>query len=108
MPHPRRPWFRRADGAGTGDWAGGRGVAEGLESLRLPCPGATEAGLAHLAKFRNLRRLDLDGPARLTAAGLAHLGKLSGLEVLNLLNTTLPGPDARAAVAGLPLRDIVL
>jgi hypothetical protein len=65
--------------------------AAGLTNLAVRCPAATEAGLAHLARFVNLQHLHLVGPHRPTPAGLAHLGRLAELNALVIEDATLPG-----------------
>jgi hypothetical protein len=61
-------------------------VAVSVVTLDLQQTKVTDAGLAALAPFTKLRKLQLQNTA-LSDAGLEHLGKLASLEILNLYGT---------------------
>lgn len=63
-------------------------VASYIVDAELARTSVTDAGLAALAKFENLRELDLTG-TRVTSAGLEALKPLKKLEVLNLTGTAV-------------------
>lgn len=54
-----------------------------VEALSL-APDVTDAGLAQVARFPALRRLDLAGCTRVGAGGLARVGEVGTLEALDL------------------------
>jgi hypothetical protein len=62
------------------------GVAEQIYALNLAETKATDAGLAPLAKLKNLATLHLERSS-VTDAGLAHLAGLGNLQYLNLYGT---------------------
>ena len=63
-------------------------IADQVYELNLAGSKVTDAGLANVAKLKNLRRLHLEKTA-VTDAGLAHLKDLTGLEYLNLYGTAV-------------------
>jgi len=74
-------------------------VAALIVDAELARTKVSDAGLATLARFENLRKLDLSHTV-VTAAGLPALGALAHLEWLNLVGTAV-GEDAAATLAGL-------
>jgi hypothetical protein len=66
-------------------------AADEVEALSL-APDVTEVGLAELARFPGLRRLDLAGCTKVNAAGLARVAQVGTLEALDLWS--VPGVDA--------------
>ena len=76
------------------------GLEPSLVWLNLAGTQVTDAGLAHLAKFTQLRRLNLSR-TKVTAKGLGHLAALKELKVLNLYGSTA-GDQAAEALAALP------
>lgn len=63
-----------------------------LEALNLDnCRAVTDAGIKHLAGFKNLRVLDLRS-TQVTDDGLAHLAQARALETLILTYTRVRGP----------------
>lgn len=75
-------------------------LAEQLAGLDLQNTKISDAGLAQIARCRNLVRLRLENTA-VTDAGLTHLQNLSRLEYLNLYNTRVTDAGLRQ-LAGLP------
>ncbi len=65
-----------------------RSLGANLTILNLAGTNVTDAGLASIAKFPNLRELRLDRTA-VTDAGLKHLSNLDHLETLNLYSTAV-------------------
>lgn len=63
-------------------------IASFIVDAELARTNVTDAGLAALAKFENLRALDLTGTS-VTSAGLPALKELKKLEVLNLTGTAV-------------------
>jgi hypothetical protein len=61
-------------------------VAEQIDTLNISESKATAAGLAPLAKLKNMSKLHLEKSA-VTDEGLAHLAGLANLEYLNLYGT---------------------
>jgi hypothetical protein len=54
-----------------------------LEELMIGSPAVTDQGMAHLAKFTHLKKLDVTA-ARVSNAGVSHLAELRSLEELSL------------------------
>ena len=75
------------------------GLEPSLVWLNLSGTAVTDAGLAKLAGFRQLRRLNLSRTS-VTAAGLTHLAAMEQLEVLNLYGSQV-GDAAVPAIAAL-------
>jgi hypothetical protein len=69
-------------------------LADKISSLDLARTKLSDAGLAKVARMKNLKELHLENTA-ISDAGLDHLKGLSGLEYLNLYNT-------KVTDAGLP------
>jgi serine/threonine protein kinase len=65
--------------------------ANGLSDLAVRCPGVTEAGLAHLRRFRSLQRLHIVGLAKPTSAAMAQIGNLTELDTLMVAEVSIPG-----------------
>ncbi|MCC7086432.1 MAG: hypothetical protein IT427_15640 [Pirellulales bacterium] len=72
--------------AGDEDLALLEGVADQVDSLNLAGSKPTAAGLAPLAKLKNMSKLHLENSTA-TDEGLAHLSALANLEYLNLYGT---------------------
>jgi YHS domain-containing protein len=85
--------------AGDDALAAMAGLEPSLVWLNLSGTAVTDAGLASLAGFKELRRLNLSRTA-VTAAGLTHLAAMEQLEVLNLYGSQV-GDEAVAAIAAL-------
>lgn len=79
-------------------------LAAEVEGLAL-APDVTDAGLAHVARLPELRRLDLAGCTKLKAAGMTHLAGVATLESLDLWS--IPGIDTKALAAVARLRRLV-
>lgn len=73
-------------------------LARSLPGLALG-PDVTDAGLAHVASFPSLSRLDLAGCTNVRAAGLAHVAKAWTLDTLDLWSA-LEVDDAALAHLG--------
>lgn len=87
------------------------GKLKNLESLVLAGASVSDAGLAALAQFENLRALDISGLDGITEQGLKHLEGLKGLQQLNLTLFGFSGLKAESLkhLAGLTeLRDLCL
>lgn len=69
--------------------------------------GFDDAGLAHLAKLKNLRELNLVNTP-ITDAGVAHLARLSRLEVLTLSGTEITDDALRQIRHLKNLRTLIL
>ncbi len=61
----------------------------------------TDVGLAHVAKLKKLRRLDLSG-AQVTTAGLRQIESLQQMQYLNLWNVPAVNDSVAPLLAGLP------
>lgn len=72
-----------------------------LNSISLRSSTITDAGLAELAEFANLRTLSIAGAGRITSAGLAVLRELDNLQSLGFEKCPRLGADAADSVAGL-------
>ncbi|MBL9205017.1 MAG: hypothetical protein JNN01_08020 [Opitutaceae bacterium] len=93
------PWLAanarlRRSAFGDRELAALSSVAGALAWLDLGETSVTDAGLAGLARMKQLRRLQLDHTA-VTGAGLVHLSGLPRLESLNLVGTSLTDADLR-------------
>lgn len=76
------------------------GLEPSLVWLNLSGTAVTDEGLSKLAKFTQLRRLNLSLTG-ITAAGMRHLAGLKNLVVLNLYGSKV-GDGAEEAIAALP------
>jgi hypothetical protein len=97
----------RSAPAGDAEIALLAGVAEQVYALNLADTKTTDAGLAPLAKLKNLATLHLERSS-VTDAGLAHLTGLGNLQYLNLYSTGITDAGVKSLKGLKTLRRLYL